>query len=837
LRSPSTAPFFARQNELAALVSAYESVATEKGLRVVELSGDVGVGKSHLLRQLGSALAARSDRPEVLQATRGSALLPLGFLGRLLRARFHVRADEEPDVVRARVVDGVAAAWTKSTGARAENDDGREAGKSLAELVAPLPAGPLLGTEIAGDRTRTAAAFADWVKQLASERPVVLVLEHVEWHDEPSLDLLQFLLRALRRVPVLLILSARRGPSEQIPTWLTGCDVRTKIELHPFTLEEMERFLDDLFKRIPNFPRELRSEILHRSEGNPALCRELVRLLVDRGALVVDDEHVPVRWEKGRSSKLVLPDTVLGVLQARLDGLPFAEKELLKLAAVIGRVFWIGALETLVPHMAASEVMALVDALSAREFLIPATTSSPMSGGREYSFSTQALRDTAYELVPGNSRKAAHRRVAEWLVARGELWEGGQADLAVHLDAAGEHERARRHHLSAARQALGVHAYPEAVACFERMAKSWPAETTKDDRIHRAGVLRERAAAEAKIGRFDDALRSLDSAASDLALAGVPREDAVHGWIALERGLVLKEYGRTAASLAALDEGVELAASQPPGLLHMRLYSARAFQRAAKGDRAGAAADTAAGLRIGQSLNVRDASWHLAMARLEDAEGAVYFFEEKFDAAEGAFQRSLEHRDLGGDPQGMQDAYVNLGGLAFSRRDWAAASTYYEKALASARKLRWASREAIGHSNLGQAKLAAGDAEAAVRELELACRLADEGDYLDVLADSVRALSEAQLASGAVEAALATARMGIEHAEKSGTPYFIAMANAAAMDAHLAKMNLSREKEDFTAAIRHRDAAITILREAKQTSAAEQVEKRFQKGSNSTVNT
>ncbi|MEO6572700.1 MAG: adenylate/guanylate cyclase domain-containing protein, partial [Polyangiaceae bacterium] len=707
LRPASEITFFGRHAELDLLLRSYDLVASERGLRVVELTGELGLGKSYLLRSFRAALALRTPVPQVFQTSRGSVVTPLGFLGRMLRAHFHIRADEDPALVRERVGEGVASAW-----APADVEDGREAGRLLAELVAPMPAAPLLGTELAGDRTRTASAFADWIRRLALVRPVCLTVEQVLWTDDASLDLLQFLIRALRRAPVLIIISARPNTSEQIPAWLTGCDVRTKIRLTPFSPEVMGQFLDELFRNIPKFPRELKTEIVERAEGNPQFCKELVRLLVDRGALVVDDEHVPIHWEKARSSKLVLPDTVLGVLQARLDGLPVPQKELLKLASVVGRVFWLGALESLVGNATTEEIATLVEGLAAREF-VRANPGSSLTGEREFTFTTQALHDAAYELLPRSARTAVHRQVAAWLLGRGELWEGGNADLATHLDAAGEHTTARRHYLNAARHAVSVHAYHEALTLFERMNASWPEETTKDDRLHRAGVHREAASAAGRIGRFDEALRSLDRAKNDLTLAGVPSVDIAYCWIALERGLVLKEYGRVDASIEAFGEGIDLGKSHTAGLLHMRLHSARAFQRATKGDRLGAKEDSDEGLRIGQSMTVRDFSWHVAMARLKDAEGTLHVYEGKLDAAETSYRSALEHREVAGDPQGMQDAFVNLGGIAFNRKGFISAIGFYEKALASARKARWASREALGHSNLGQAKLAAGEADAA----------------------------------------------------------------------------------------------------------------------------
>jgi serine/threonine protein kinase/tetratricopeptide (TPR) repeat protein len=833
LRSASGTPFFGRQAELELLLRIYEGVARGGTMRVAELVGEMGLGKGHLLRQLRVALSARDPAPHLLHATRMLGVAPLGFVGKMLRARFNVRVDESPEAVRARVVDAVAASWEG-----AELEDGREVGRVLADLVAPTPAAPLLETELSTDATRTASAFADWVRRLARSRPVVMLVEQVAWSDQAALDLLQYLVRSLRRERVMLVVSSRSEPETTAASpWQTGDELRTRIELSPFSEEVMERFLDDLFRQVPSFPRDLKREIVRRAEGNPEMCKELVRLLVDRGALSVDEHHVPYRWNKNRSAKLELPDTVRGVLQARLDGLDPTHKEVLKLASVIGRVFWVGALRELVPaEMSHDELATILDALRTRELVKPQPTSS-VSGEREYGFATQALCEATYQLVPRAQSVAAHRKVAAWLSARGELWEGGHANLAAHLEAAGDASRARRLYLNAARQAVSVSAFPEAVGLFDHVAALWEKETTADERIARAGVLRERAASEARTGRFEEALRSLAAAEEDLRSAGVGEDDAVHAWLLLEEGLVLKEYGRIDTSIAVLTRGIELCAAHAPSLLHMRLFGARAFQLAAKGERDSARADCDEGLRIGQALHIRDAAWHVAMARLKDAEGSLLLFWGDLDGAEKAYTAALELRELAGDTQGLPDGFVNLGGVAYTRGDYAGAAAHYERALAAAKKARWPAREALGHSNLGQAKLALGDHDAATSELVAACRLAEEGGYLDVLADSARALADVLLARGSVDDAVAQADAAIEHALRANAPTFVAMAHATAMDAWLAKLYRGRERTAFERARQHKEEACAILLRLGKPNFAEAVAKRFGQGSHATVDT
>ena len=267
----------------------------------------------------------------------------------------------------------------------------------------------------------------------------------------------------------------------------------------------------------------------------------------------------------------------------------------------------------------------------------------------------------------------------------------------------------------------------------------------------------------------------------------------------------------------------------------MRVYGARAFQLATKGDRELAKKDVEEGLRIGTLLLMRDAAWYVAMARLKDAEGSIFFFGGELAGAEEAFKASLELSELAGDTHGMPDGLVNLGGVAYTRGDHAAASVYYERALAAAKKARWTAREAVGHSNLGQVKLVLGEHELAAQHLEIACRLGEEGGYLDVLADSSRALVEVELARGAIDAAIGRIPVAIAHGERSKTPSFLAMAHAAAMDVWLAKLHRDRDRTAFEKARHHKEAACVILRQIGQANTAETVARRFGQGSNATI--
>jgi predicted ATPase len=425
LRSPSGASFFARHAELAQLLASYDAVATSGTLRMVSIVGEMGLGKGHLIGQFRDTLAVRERPPQVLHATRILGAAPLGFVGKILRSRFHVRVGESPDTVRERVASGVAAAWDI-----ANADKGIEAGQRLAALLMPATCMPSFETSMSSDATETIGAFSDWIcglsrapveDQTHKDRVVVLIVEQLHAADLASLDLLHYVVRALRNERVLVVVTLRPDGSDCAPWRMVAPDIHSLIEVMPFSEDVMDGFLADLFRQVPQFPLAVRREIIARAEGNPDHCKELVRLLVDRGALWVDEHHVPYFWDERRFSKLDLPDTVRGVLQARLDGLVPAQKEILKMSAVMGRTFWPGALrEILPPSYSDDEITLALRALRERELIKPSGVSS-VSGEEELSFATQALCDAAYELVPRSVAVQAEKKVAQWLSERPDL--------------------------------------------------------------------------------------------------------------------------------------------------------------------------------------------------------------------------------------------------------------------------------------------------------------------------------------------------------------------------------------------------------------------------------
>ncbi|MEJ7730867.1 MAG: adenylate/guanylate cyclase domain-containing protein [Polyangiaceae bacterium] len=798
-RTAGAEPFL-RERELAILQGAFDALARQPRARVVELVGEAGLGKSRLVDELAARLGDDARHPEVLRA---AAVLgatdraaPLSFLERLLRQRFGVRSAEPTSEARARVAAGIARAFGPD-----DTDAGELAAGTLASLIGEPggdsdPAASGAPPEQLAGEDAMLAALAAWVRRLAGDRAACLLCTDLQWADDRSLDVLERLPQALGDAAVLLVLSARRELAERRPRWSETSlpdEAATRIELAPLPAADIRRFLAAL---LPpgGAPERIVDALVGRAEGSPELARELVRLLVERGAIVLDDEQRPTGWRADRLGQIELPETVQGALQARLDGLPRGERDLLRRAAIVGRVFWRGAVEALGdagelegrrsqrpgdPLSVRRDVATALESLE-RKGLVRRSETSLLDGEPELAFHTQALRDLTYRSIPEKGRQPGHLVVAGWLGDRPGGAGTAQAEVAAHLAAGGDLVAARVAYLAAARRAARVSAHDDAAPLYERALEL--GDTAGPDL---AGGMRELALMRARAGRYDAALAALDDAAAALARHGDDR--VAEAWLELDRSRVLKDCGRAEDQRAAIDRALGAVGDTAAGGLGVQLWATRAFARLEAGDTSGARADCERGLALGaraeHAAGADLAVWQQAMARLHNTLGGIrLYYDADLSGAEESYHRALALRRAAGDQQGELDALINLGAIAFERRDFTGAAARFGEGLAAARAARWVKYIAVCASNLGQAELAAGDPSAAVERLRQATDLARQAGLLEVLADGTRAMAEALLRKGSAQEALAVADKSIEHARRARIPRFEAAAHAVAME-------------------------------------------------------
>jgi class 3 adenylate cyclase/tetratricopeptide (TPR) repeat protein len=440
-------PLVGRRRELDALLDAFERARSTRSAQLVTLVGEPGIGKSRLVYELFQAI---ERDPELVYWRQGRSL-PYGegisfwALGEMVKAHAGIL----------------------------ETDSEEEAGRKLRESVSLVMHAddvdwtaahlyPLVGIEEDGERSdNQGEAFAAWrgfLEAIADQGSLVLVFEDLHWADDGLLDFVDHLVDWATRVPLLVVGTARPELLARRAGWGGGKTNALTLSPAPLSHEETAELVHALLARAA-IPADVQVTLLERAGGNPLYAEEFVRLLEERG------------------DGAALPETVQGIIAARLDALGREEKELLQDAAVLGRVFWVGGLGR---ERAAAE--AALHGLERRE-LVQRERRSSVAGETEYAFRHALVRDVAYEQIPRAQRGEKHRRVADWLETLGRSDDLAEL-LAHHYGAVLDYSEADAELVARARRALGeagdralaLNAYAAAAGYYRRALELGPDE-------------------------------------------------------------------------------------------------------------------------------------------------------------------------------------------------------------------------------------------------------------------------------------------------------------------------------------------------------------------------
>jgi class 3 adenylate cyclase/tetratricopeptide (TPR) repeat protein len=391
----SQTPLVGRERERDLLVDALDRVRRESSPQLVTLVGVPGIGKSRLVAELFGAV----ERDPELITWRHGRSLPYGegvafwAFAEMVKAQAGVLNSDTEEVATRKLHDAVAAAM-----------DGDDASWVEARLQ------PLLGLgDRAEDRDESFGAWRRFVEALAEQRPTVLVFEDLHWADDDVLDFADYLVDWVTGVPLLVVGTARPELLDRRPDWGGGKRNASTVSLAPLDDVETAKLISALLERAV-LPAETQEKLLQRAGGNPLYAEQFARMLAERG-------------DAGE-----LPETVQGIIAARLDALTQEEKALLQDASVIGKLFWTGALEA-VSGVDAREAERLLHGLERKEFVRRERRSS-VEGETEHSFAHLLVRDVAYSQIPRALRAERHLAAAEWIESLGRAED--RAELLAH---------------------------------------------------------------------------------------------------------------------------------------------------------------------------------------------------------------------------------------------------------------------------------------------------------------------------------------------------------------------------------------------------------------------
>jgi class 3 adenylate cyclase len=343
-----SSPLVGRSQELEALRSVFSVVAAGRG-RVAVVVGEPGIGKSRLLSEFKTAIGdagATWIEGHCVSYGRG---LPYHLALDLVRAMFAIPFAASEADARAKLHDGLRTL---------PGDEAVDVEPYLAHLLGlPLSADDEAHVNLDPEwlQGRYVASMHRVVRTLAAKSPLVLVLEDIHWADPASVEVMLGLLPLVTQQPVL-VLAAGRGETDA-PGWKIVTQARsvfgdalTELRLQPLSDGESRTLVANLLE-IESLPERVRDAILKRSEGNPFFVEEVIRMLIERGAIAQHGD----RWIANETiSSVEIPETLHGLLLARIDQLPDGAKRSLRVASVIGRQFPVRVLENVLESAEAS---------------------------------------------------------------------------------------------------------------------------------------------------------------------------------------------------------------------------------------------------------------------------------------------------------------------------------------------------------------------------------------------------------------------------------------------------------------------------------------------------
>jgi class 3 adenylate cyclase len=652
-----------REVEVGLVRSVFDRSRLEPSAQLVSVIGEPGIGKTRMIEELNDLV---EEMGELITWRVGRSLsygegVAFWARGEMVKSQAGIFESDSAGTAETKLDAAVDAVVV----------DERDRGWVKRHLR------PLIGLEAAAamgkdGRVEAFAAWRRFFEAIAEDGPTVLVFEDLHWADDALLDFIDLLADRAGAVPLLMVCTARPELLERREHWGGGKLNSTTIALSALSSEDTARLIGDLLDQAL-LPADVQRALLDRAGGNPLYAQEYLRMLQDRGLLIAGAGGWALTGEVDG-----LPESIQGIIAARLDTLTADEKRLIQDASVIGRTAWLGACRALTDR-SSWEADELLHALERRR-LVHRIRRSSIVGEVEFVFDHALTRDVAYSQIRREDRAEKHEAAAAWIERlAGERDDKAQllADHYHHAlslrQALGDHTttlapRARDAYTTAARQAAATYAHASA-AHFYRAALDL---TDEDDVKLRAGLILGLARARHSLDSGDEALLrdTIDAQLAAQDWEGAATAESLLGdWHS--------DHTSGADADAAFARAAQHAARNPPSETMCKIAVGQAGRLAVAGRHAEALELTtrtlqtaeAAGLGIGTAiLHLRMGQWR---AHLGDAGGAADMTQAaraladagNSDAAIAYFNLADVVRGLG-DMTGADAGYANAEALA-----------------------------------------------------------------------------------------------------------------------------------------------------------------------------
>jgi class 3 adenylate cyclase/tetratricopeptide (TPR) repeat protein len=396
--------FVGREREASALTEVWSTAIAERRPGLLTIVGPPGIGKSRLLAEFArhAGQEGRVHWGRCLPYGEGITYWPVTDV---VKSAAGILQSDDRETIAGRLDDFLKTLPTDDL------DELRTIAAALSNLIGSptTPHGTYAAAEISQGELHW--GIRRMLQLLASQEPTALILEDLHWAEPTLLDLIAYIIATDDTESRLAIVCSTRPELAETSPGFLGTDGRRRtIELGTLDSEQAAVLLTDLLGDPALVQTPFASSLISNAGGNPLFLEETVRMLRDRG--LVDAQ----RWRSEEMGELPVPTSVQGLISSRLDRLEGGDKHLAHNAAVVGAVFWAGA----VAHLGADEGGAPPDlhaglkTLERRDFVLHSEVST-VAGEDEYAFKHILMRDVAYGQVPKGRRAELHVRFSDWV--------------------------------------------------------------------------------------------------------------------------------------------------------------------------------------------------------------------------------------------------------------------------------------------------------------------------------------------------------------------------------------------------------------------------------------
>jgi predicted ATPase/class 3 adenylate cyclase len=803
--------FVGRQAELVQVRALIEAVLAGQG-RVLDLSGEAGVGKTRLVEEAAAYAGEQGMsvlRGEALSYERGVPYLAwmgiLRVLYGLESAESTVSVDAKSrELLETRLAEIGQAAWTPV---------------AAAVFDIKMPDNELTGAlEPRLRRERFFDLTLHVLQAQAARQPMLIVMDDVQWADESSLELLAYLARNAAEIPVLLaVLYRPEAETGQLPAGLA--ERRALPHCTAIRLAELDeahsRQLVHAVLRDPHSADDLCAPVVARAQGNPLFLEEVVRTLIETGQARQDEEGC---WRLQAALDITdVPTTLQGLLMSRIDRLEEVNRRVLQVAAVIGRSFAYPVLDSVYPY---GDLDGTLPARLEQLVQFDLTQLGRLEPQLEYLFKHTLTQEVAYQSLLYARRRELHRRVGDYIERRyaASLAEH-YGELARHFDEGQAWDKAFAYAVQAGRKAQAEYANEAALAYYgralevaERQGMAGVEEQVLDVReaagdvcslvgrypeaiehyqianrklqtpalragasvanYRQADLWRKMAKACELQGKFDKALDYLEKGHAALegeeACLEMARLYGLMGWVRTRQGNF--EQARELCG-----QGLYVLADLPKRETRARdeaeLYNTLGVTYASQGNPSQAAEFFERSARLREQINDL-----LGLARSYTNIAATYWGRGDYAATRDYMQHSLDISQKIGSNYGIAMCYNNLGVLSYQAGDYTQAIAHYRQSLALRQRIGDAAGTAQSYTNLGEVYHAQGNYTLARQYLgaavETNARLGAQAE----LVEPYWLLAEIELAEGNTDQALQYAERSLQLAAETGNPEYVGTA-------------------------------------------------------------